>query len=87
MGSTRLTYCDLKDELVTTVVRLESVQNRRKLVGIEFDYEMQLESSTISARSSNAIFSPFACSGGSGLPPQGRGAEISKTTHHQRQHQ
>lgn len=31
-----LTYRDLKDELLTTIVGLESVENRRKLVGIEF---------------------------------------------------
>lgn len=31
-----LTYRDLKDELLTTIVGLEGVENRRKLVGIEF---------------------------------------------------
>lgn len=30
------TYRDLKDELVAAIVGLESVKNRRKLVGIEF---------------------------------------------------
>jgi hypothetical protein len=32
-----MTYRDLKDELLTTVVRLECIENRRKLHGIEFD--------------------------------------------------
>jgi hypothetical protein len=30
------TYRDLKDELLSTIVRLEGVENRGKLVGIEF---------------------------------------------------
>ena len=32
-----MTYRDLKDELLTTVVRLEGIENGRKLHGIEFD--------------------------------------------------
>tara|TARA_R110002060_G_scaffold44412_2_gene55805 strand:+ start:893 stop:1018 length:126 start_codon:yes stop_codon:yes gene_type:complete len=31
-----LTYRDLEDELLATIVGLKSVENRRKLVGIEF---------------------------------------------------
>jgi hypothetical protein len=32
------TYRDLEDELLTTVIGLEGVENGRKLVGIEFYY-------------------------------------------------
>jgi hypothetical protein len=32
-----VTYRDLEDKLVTTIVRLEGIENRRKLVGVEFD--------------------------------------------------
>ena len=32
-----VTYRDLKDELLAIVFGLEGIENRRKLVGIEFD--------------------------------------------------
>ena len=38
------TYRDLENELLTTVIGLEGIENRRKLVGIEFDYSKVLES-------------------------------------------
>lgn len=37
LSSSALTYRDLKNELLATIVRLESVKNRGELVGIEFD--------------------------------------------------
>ena len=36
-GFCRLTYSDLKDELVVAILGLQGVENRGKLVGVEFD--------------------------------------------------
>lgn len=40
----RLTYSDLEDELLVTILGLQSVENRGKLVGVELDYRRPLAS-------------------------------------------
>jgi hypothetical protein len=50
------TYRDLEDELLATIVCLEGIENRRKLVGIEFYYIETLESRSRHVSSFVSIF-------------------------------
>lgn len=47
-----MTYSDLEDESLVTILGLQSVENRGKLVGVELDYRKPLVSVLLIEKSS-----------------------------------